>query len=358
MKKFAFLFLLLLPSITFSQYQYGFMQEFFFERLPGAKAEAMGKAYSSIDGDLTTMFFNPAGTASIQGLELYGSSALPLYSLKEAKYNYLSIGCRVGKYLSIGFSRNHFTFGQKIYVPDAYGSFTLSFTPYDLNHTLNFSSQPIKNLLLGLNANYLIWNPINEKAGSFYTDFGAIKKFQFIQTETCRQSLNIGASISNFNFAKSKLKYDASIIKNDLPVITRFGVNYQFSFNSPSRTDSLTTLMIQALGEYQELLNCKYNSGLHTGVDIMILEIFALRAGYYTEKVFDYGYPNANNNKLNAFTYGFGVQLPFYKITRMPLNINFDITYLPQPSYSKTNTQWDSFTTYNFRLNWILNTNY
>jgi len=36
------------------------------------------------------------------------------------------------------------------------------------------------------------------------------------------------------------------------------------------------------------------------------------------------------------------------------LNINFDYASLPQPSYSKTQTDWDNFSAYTLRLNWII----
>jgi hypothetical protein len=42
---------LLIPIIYFGQYYGGFLPQFFFGRLPSARAEAMGKSYAFVDGD-------------------------------------------------------------------------------------------------------------------------------------------------------------------------------------------------------------------------------------------------------------------------------------------------------------------
>ena len=59
------LFIIVFPAISFGQYDNSSFQDMFFGRLPNARAEAMGKAYASIDGDISSVFFNPAGTATI-----------------------------------------------------------------------------------------------------------------------------------------------------------------------------------------------------------------------------------------------------------------------------------------------------
>jgi hypothetical protein len=354
MKRLTIIFLLLLPTISFGQYKYGFLKEYFFGRQPSARAEAMGRGYASIDGDLTTAYFNPAGIATIKGLEINSSYASPYYLLTKAKYNFISVGYKIKDYLIIGINRNHLTLGE-MNSTDINGNILDSYTPYKTNYCLTLSSQPIKNLFLGLNTNYFIWQLLNEKAISAYFDFGLIKKFQFLQTKETEHSINIGASISNFNYAKLTLKYENSetIIKSDLPVITRYGANYQFNLDKHLLIDTLRTLKFLMQGEFQKVLNCKYESAIRTGGEIMLLEILSIRAGYYKEIKYDYGFPSVNYGQISGLTYGFGLQIPLYKLTKVPLNINFDYTTLPQTPHSVYN-HLDNFTTYNLRLNWIL----
>ncbi len=356
MKKLITILVLVIPLLTFGQYEYGFLQESFFGRQPSARAEALGKGYSSIDGDLATIFYNPAGTATLQGAELNTSFSSPYYALKKANYNFISAGYNINKYLTIAISRNQFTIGQKINLTDSVGNpIATGFTPTNSLYSLNISSQPIKNLFIGVNTNYLIWKPINESAKSIYFDFGIIKKFEFGQKITTNHAINIGASITNLNFAKIKLDFNGNEFENNLPVITRYGVNYQFHLNKKWISDTLNTFRLLVQGDYQFLLNSDYNNGFHTGLELMFLEILSVRIGYYQESQYDYDLPSANVNEISEITYGLGLQIPLDKLTKIPLNINFDYASLPQPSYSKTQTSLGNFSTYTLRVNWIMN---
>ena len=355
-KKFVLITILFIPIFTFGKYEYPFMQEFFFGRLPSARAEAMGKSYCSIDGDLTTVYFNPSGIATIKELEIDYSLASPYYLLDKAKYNFISVGYKFNKYLILGLTRNHFTFGTKIDIVDQNGD-VIGFydSPHYSNYSLTIASQPIKNLFLGLNINYLLLNPINIEETTFYFDFGIIKKFQFLQKEKTRHFVSIGASITNFNSAKILFNFNGIEIKNSLPVISRLGANYEFTLDKHKLIDTLQTARFILQGEYQKLLNSEYESAIRSGCELMFLEILSFRAGYYKEKIYDFGIPSVNYSELGGWTLGIGLQIPLYKLTNVPLNINFDYTSLQQPSATSNYPTWDNFTTYNVRLNWIFN---
>lgn len=342
--------LMTVPIFSFGQYNYGFLKEHFFSRQPSARAEAMGKAYASMDGDLTTVYFNPAGIATIKGIEINGAYTPPGYYSTEGYYRFFAAGYRINKYLQAAYSQFHFDLGKT----NLLGATT---TPYSQRNTLTISSEPIKNLSIGLNTNYFIWQPGVEKAAtSIYFDFGAIKKFQFLQKETSAHSVNIGASIANFNKSKITLNYGNIKTIQDLPVTARLGANYQFYLDKHILIDKLKTVCFLFQGEYQKVLNSDYESALRTGGEITLLEILSIRAGYCKEKVDNYGLPSVNSSQISALTYGVGLQIPLNKLTKVPLNIKFDYTSLPQSNYSKVSYNWDNFTTYNLQLNWMLKT--
>jgi hypothetical protein len=350
-------FISILPVICFGQYKVGGIYDLtFFSRLPSARAEAMGKAYCSIDGDLTTAFFNPAGTATIKGFEINGSLASPFYLLNKAKFGYISSGYKINNYLILGLSWNYFNSGYTSNITDDMGNLTLSYTPYNSNYSLNVSSQLIKNLFFGLNANLFTSNfGLNKKTYTPFFDFGAIKKFEFLQKLNSGHSVNLGASIVNLAFAKGTSYNDfGKKFVEELPVITRFGINYQYNLDKNFLFDSLKTLRLLVQADYQRLLNSDYYSGIHTGGEIQFFEILSLRIGYYNEKIDNKGNTISNNSDIHSFTYGIGLQIPLYKLTKLPLNINFDYISSPQPSYIKTVTNLDNFTSYNLRLNWML----
>ena len=169
--------------------------------------------------------------------------------------------------------------------------------------------------------------------------------------------VNLGASIINLNFAQVTVSVNGMESTSDLPVITRYGANYQFTLKKQFLFDSLDFLKIFTQGEYKMLLNSDFYSGYHFGGEITLFELLALRLGYYYEKVDDHGNPTYNNNNIHSLTYGIGLQIPLNKLTKLPLNINFDYTSLPQPSYTKSETDLANFTSYNLRLNWIMKNN-
>ncbi len=118
--------------------------------------------------------------------------------------------------------------------------------------------------------------------------------------------------------------------------------------------DSLKPLGFLFQVEYQKILYSNLYSGIQMGGEITFLELLSLRSGYYDLHVNDYGNPTQNQNRLSSFTYGFGLQVPFYKLTKLPLRLNLDYTSLPQPPYSRTKTDLANFNSINLRIIWMI----
>lgn len=345
MRKFLILLLFFVPALTNAQYK-GLLYESFFARQPGARAEAMGKAYASIDGDLTTVFFNPAGISSIRGLEVNGSYTPPSFYLTEAYYTYFSAGVKVNDYLRLSFSQFQFNLGETNLMQSA--------RVYTRNNTLTIGSEPIKNLYLGLNANLLVYETgVLGLTRTFYLDLGAIKKFEFLKTESYAHSVNIGASVSNFTTSVLTFEKSQYSSVSELPVTGRFGVNYQFLLDKKLVRPELETLRLLIQGEYQNVFNSEFYAAYRTGGEILLFEILALRLGFYKQEEDDYGFPDVNYDEISAVTYGLGLQLPLHKLTNLPLNIRFDYASMPQEPYSMNYTPTDNFNTFSLRLNWL-----
>ncbi len=347
MRVFAIILLFTLPITVSAQYN-GLLSGNFFGRQPSARAESMGKAYTSVDGDLGAVYFNPAGISSLKGIALYGAYTPPSFYATEGYYTYFGAGYHVNKYLQIALSQFHFDYGKTNFVG-------VKEIPFSERNTLTVASEPIKDLYLGLNANYLVFETgIIGKKRSFYLDFGAIKRFTFLQGETCKQSVNLAASISNFTLSTMAFGEEGSRVHSELPITARFGVNYKFTYNTDFGIADLETLQFLVQGEYQNVLNSDYYSAYRAGGEIVISEILALRGGYYIETVNDNGMPSVNYGEISTLTFGFGLQLPLNKLTNLPLNIQFDYVSLPQQAYSRSFTEFDNFTTYSLSLNWLL----
>jgi hypothetical protein len=336
------------PIICYCQYQPGFLTELFFGRQPNARSEAMGKAYTAIDGDLGSVYFNPAGVATIKKMEITTSYTPPGIYLTKGYYTFYGVGYRVNKYLQLALSQFHSDYGKTQVI-------NATKTPYSEKNTLTVSSEPIKNLLVALNTNYFVWQPgIDKTSTAIYFDFGLIKKIPIALKKRNRHSINLAASISNFNYASTNATFNGITNKYYLPVINRYGISYELKYGKYFFIDTVNIFKVLLQSEYQMLLNSKYRLGIKFGGEIMFLNILSLRAGWYKEKVYNFGLPDDNNSEIKDFTYGVGLQLPLYSLLKIPVNLNFDYTSLPQVSYLKTRNDWPNFKTYSLRLNIFL----
>ncbi len=116
----------------------------------------------------------------------------------------------------------------------------------------------------------------------------------------------------------------------------------------------MKTLTVLVQSEYQILLNSIYSSAVKFGGEVTLCELLSLRVGYYKEKTYNYGLPEYNNSEIQSITYGLGIQIPLYRLTKMPFNINFDYTSLPQANYSKDLRGLGNFKSYTLRVDIFL----
>jgi hypothetical protein len=328
------------------QYNSGYLPEFFFGRQANARAEALGRSYTSIDGDLGSIYFNPAGTATVKGI-MVNTSYTPPGSTK-GFYTFFALSHKLNKHFQLAISQFKFDFG-KTQVANA------TRKPFTENITINISSQPIKDLLLGLNANYVVWQPGNTNSSkSIFFDFGVIKEIDLSHKTGSSQKIRAGASISNFNASSTTATLQNVTEKYHLPVITRFAISYDYEFGKAHLLDTVSAYKILLQTEYQTLLNSKYRSGIKFGGELKLLDLLSLRCGWYNEKVSDFGFPDDNKDQLSSWTYGVGFHIPFKQITKLPIDVQFDYTSLPQVNYSKHTTSLSNFSTYDFKVSYLL----
>ena len=348
MKNLLLTFLSITPLISSGQYQYGTLQEHFFGREPSARAEAMGKAYASISGDIASTHYNPAGLAGIEGLETNISYNPSKYYRVPGYQTFFGAGYKVNRYLQFAFSQYHFDFGD---LPIQY----IFHRPYSERNALSISSEPLKDLYIGANANYFVSQFGFKPASCFYADLGVIKKFRFGSGED--RILSIGASVTNLNNGRLIISPANMYVKEPvgmyLPSLGRAGVNYSLHINKGWLNDTLKTLQVLVTADVQRTLNSNFGqSAFRSGCEFTLFEVLALRGGYYYQDVHDYGF-SENYSSIAQLTYGAGLLLPLNKLTSIPLRISFDYTNLPLPDHSKVYTNWGNSQTFTLRLNWI-----
>ncbi len=355
MKRTSLILFIAVPLIAFSQSEFMYVHDIFFGRQPTARAEALGGSLTTLDGDLACSYYNPAASSSIHGLQVVGSLSSPYFLMDDARYDYLGAGFKVNRLLTIGLTRYHFSFGD-FYLVDQDGNLIgEKVKPRDAIYTLNLSSEPIKNLFVGINLNYQDWDFVQLKDQSLFADFGFIKKFVISKSMNKNQSMNVGAGITNFTFSKLKPELHDVTYEYKLPAIARFGVNYNYGTGSRAEPDSLEMFKIKVLADYNTVLNSAYLTSFRTGTELNFFEFALIRMGYYYQFINDQNKPEYNKDHLSQFTWGLGIQIPLYKLTEIPLQFTFDYTSLPQISYVKDPADYDNFTTWSAGITWIMN---
>jgi len=311
----------------------------------------MGKGYVSISNDLSASFFNPAGIGNINGIELNNSYASPFYMLEDSYHLYNGIGCRLNKYIQFSISRLQWVTNEEISVLGE------TVSPKSSISTITLASEPLRGLFIGFNLNYFVWDlGPDHMSKAPYFDFGAIKKFNVYKGEIFSHTISVGSSISNFSNSTVTMDFSNVDETVKLPIISRFGANYHLGYNKQFLIRSLNTLEFLLQSEVQYLLNCEYHTAYKIGGELFFLDLLALRAGYFQEEIYNYGLPENNYSLFSDFTFGFGIQIPFYKLTKIPIRINFDYTSLPQVSYTEgiTEAELGKFSNYTIKINWIL----
>lgn len=169
-----YLFVLLIISVSASEAEeeYRAWPGEFMRMGAGAKAMGMGNAYTAVEGDIYSSYFNPAGLAAMKGRAL---SLSINYLSMDRKLMYLAYGSRIGP--DADFALSWIQSGtDDIQGRDLNGNPTGSLSDSRNAFTLSFSKNLNKYLSIGLNSKFSLWKLGGEDAKSFGFDLGVIAR--------------------------------------------------------------------------------------------------------------------------------------------------------------------------------------
>jgi len=248
----------------------------------GARAQAMGGAYVSIANDATAMYWNPAGIGRISGLEV---AFTHVNWLLDTNFDYFGIVSAVNENFVVGVNVTVFGADEQpvrvIGLEEGTGEF---YSVQDLAASLSFALNLTDRFSLGLNAKYINQRIWHTSATGFALDAGGIYNTQF-------DGLQIGVSISNFgteiqldgrdlinaidpdiiNEGVDKVPVNYETGSFGLPMLFRFGVSYKMPLEL---MDSELLVAVDLLKPNNDEEN------LNIGTEYLLMEKFALRAGY------------------------------------------------------------------------------
>jgi hypothetical protein len=251
----------------------------------GARANAMGGAFTSIANDATALYWNPAGIGQLNSYEgLFTYTKL----FADIHLNYFGVVIPAGDFGNFGFSVTALDFGQMEvtteFFPDGTGEV---FTAGSYAFGITYARRITADFLVGVNIKYVREDIYNSSAEGLSFDVGTIFNTPFY-------GIRFSSSITNYG-TKMQISGDDLIIRHDpdpassgnnetidalyktdpfeLPLRLQIGLSRDFLFLENQRL----TLAVDATHPND---NSQY---LNIGGELALLdELIMLRAGYKT----------------------------------------------------------------------------
>jgi len=248
----------------------------------GARAQAMGGAFTAITQDATAMYWNTAGIGRLSGFEATFSH---IDWILDANYDYFGIATSINEIFSVGANVTIFGVGEQpvrtVELVEGTGEF---YTAQDVAIGVSLALNLTDRFSFGINAKFIDQRIWHSSATGFAIDVGAIYLTQF-------KGLQLGFSISNFgtdmqmsgrdllnvvdpdiiNEGVDNISVDYETGSFALPLLFRFGVSYQLILSSIS---SETTFAVDLLKPNND------QESVNLGMEYLIFNTLALRAGY------------------------------------------------------------------------------
>lgn len=255
----------------------------------GARATALGGAFTSVADDATASYWNPAGLTSVETIQL-AFSHFAWY--QDITYEYLAAAYPASNRFAFAVSASYLSYGTiEGYDINDEPTGPLS-SVYDMAVGISAGYSATENLSVGLTSKYIILSLAEVSASAVAADIGI---------NYHRNNLNAGLSLVNLG---QKLKFNDS--EDNLPLAIRAGVSgYPFS------SSILTTF---------ELENQFYGDfSIKNGIEYNYESRYFVRTGYAF-------HPGQSGREFGqSFSLGVGALLG---------PARFDYTFSPQEKYS------------------------
>lgn len=314
---YAFLYLLSMPGILFSQEYGGGYSEAYLKRDVGARAISMAGAYTAVVNEPMAVFYNPAGLAYFSDKAMFSSS----YSFLEygRKQGAIAWGQSIYPNLGIGFGINSYSSGSfqgRDIMGNPIGKLD------DVSFMMNTSAAyKIDYASAGVSFKYLT-NALtgsNYAADGFAVDLGMkFNIFNMFSFAVAAQNIT-GQMFWNFE------DYDKA---EAIPYTIRTGLAMEFGLNDESYetrdvSGDIITEYIPASRYVLVSLDWTYTQydlspKLILGSEAVLHEMIAFRAGLCL-----YENDEGIASLLPLNTWGFGVSLR-PEIPELPFTVNFD----------------------------------
>ena len=282
----------------------------------GARATALGNAFTAVSDDPSAIFWNPAGLAWIRGFKISFNHA---DWLADTDFQNVSVVMPVNSKSTIGlfFTYLDYVQNQKVRTisqPQGTGEY---YGASDFNIGTAYSAILGERFSFGITGKYIRQEIWHEVASGYALDIG-------IKYNTKYDGLSLGSSILNFgsemklgcrdlvrafdadqlNYSNDKLNVLLTTDSFPLPLIIRSGISYSKSFSSQS---SILLLL--------DLLHPSNDSeSINLGFEYTLFELISFRMGF--NSLF-------NSKSISGETFGIGLKSNKKLILPIDLDYSF-----------------------------------
>jgi hypothetical protein len=261
----------------------------FLKVMPSARATALGEAYSVWSTGAEAVFWNPAGLATLNNIELSSTYTDWLF---DAQQGALSCGFEIQGFGVIGIQVQYVDFGEfeeatneRPYIsdPENPGLTGRTFRPFSYLVGVSYARYLTDKFSLGISTKYAheslydgqkvtaqvrqgVFDEVETWANGLLFDFG-------IRYDTGYRSVQIGSSIQNFG---ADVKYAQE--SNPVPLLFRFGIGADLigpeGLLYPGSEGNRLSVA------YDIFHPNDYAQQMHVGVEYELGGVLALRGGY------------------------------------------------------------------------------
>ncbi len=255
----------------------------------GARAVGMGEAFVGVSNDITAISWNPAGLDFIKDKEL---SFMYSLWLLDTYHGYVAYGQRLDKISSVGASIAYFGYGNVARVLEDANGYPIetgeNFAPSDVAVTLAYSRM-LNRFDVGASMKliYETLDPQDSQGRAFAFGFDVGMLYELYEI---LPGLILGATIQNLGIPLKFVNEGAA-----LPTTLKVGVGYNL-------TDIIDIKDLSGVASMDVIVPFDNSITLHMGVEMRIMDMFAMRAGYKIDRMIDI-------NPLAGFSIGGGVKL-------------------------------------------------
>lgn len=292
--------LLFSPDMSLAEEEYSAWPGEFLRMGAGARAMGMGNAYTAVEGDVYSSYFNPAGLAAMSERQLALSIS---YLSMDRKFMHLVYGSRIGP--DADFAISWIQAGtDEIIGRDLNGSPTGSLEDKRNAIYLTFSKNLNKWFSFGINTKLTLWKLGNENAKAYGFDVGTVvRPLRKLALSFVIRDINSRFAWKAEWWSKNISGGEGQTMEKEdkFPVYYTLGLAYRLYMDK---------LLLSAALE-----NVEDNPiGLNVGISYDLTERFTLRTGMYNY---------TSSDELDSGSYAFGFTIGVTNST------SFDYAYVP-----------------------------